>query len=81
MGEGGFRAKLEVSALSADDCAVGGIVEGVIAVEQQDALVLSVEGRALVRAEEADTLVSGDALFIGIVIMFGGFYGYGPWRR
>ena len=62
--EGAVAAYLEVGTLCADAGTGGGIVEGVAAAHEQDALVLGVEGRALVGAEEADALFARYAVVI-----------------
>ena len=65
--EGAVAANLEVGALGADAGTGSGIVEGVAAAHEQDALVLGVEGRALVRAHEADALVTRCAVVVAAV--------------
>ena len=71
--EGAVAANLEVGALCADAGTGGGIVEGVAAAHEEDALVLSVEGRALVGANKADALVGGDGGRggLGVVVAVG----------
>ena len=65
--EGAVAANLEVGALGTDAGTGGGIVEGVLAAHEEDALVLGVEGRALVGAEEADAVVARYAVVIAAV--------------
>ena len=58
---------LEVGTLGTDGGSILWIIQRVRAAEEEDTLVLSIEGRALVRSDEADALVVRSTIVVAAV--------------